>query len=384
MKGHWKVHKCMWKNFERICEVAIQKNAFIINEWPDRCMYYGLPRVRAWFEKHRFESVIIDGCMTGLTSINAKDFGLPILKTFRLMTNKPEYLEPMRRAFRCDHKCHARCEGRNTKMTETYTREFCRIAHLCFFKYICEVKHIEKFPKWMTPPLLTNNVDVCKNRPPKAKYTPCSDNRTLLNHNDPIKVSAACPIEVEESELCKSTLFSGLWKQCLPIRVQVLHRKGGQDHHPHILWRMMRSDRWQALADLGKKRQRPWHRRLLVFHFAGWCRCHRLNKCQLLHGMPVTRLNDRSCLDLILCPWQQQGRHLHRLDRHRVFLGQLHHLAPIRMFSERNNALLRPRSLALLHRIHGTCWNHGILSRQISQTQGRPSRRLRLLPIPGF
>ena len=38
MKGHWKVHKCMWKNFEIICEVAMQKNAFIINEWPDRCM----------------------------------------------------------------------------------------------------------------------------------------------------------------------------------------------------------------------------------------------------------------------------------------------------------------------------------------------------------
>ena len=114
-------------------QVATHKNALIVNEWPDSCMYYNIPRVWKWFKRHHFESVVVDGCMTGLTSVNAKDFRLPVLKTWRLMTNKPQNLEPMRRAFKCNHKHHARCEGRNTKMTETYTREFCRIAHLCFF-----------------------------------------------------------------------------------------------------------------------------------------------------------------------------------------------------------------------------------------------------------
>ena len=108
----------------------------------------------------------------------------------------------MKQAFKCNHKNHARCEGRNIKMTEKYTREFCRMANLCFFHYICDVNHIEKFPRWLQSSLRPNNVD---SKP--TSYIDLSDKRTVVNHDGSRKVVPACPAKFSAEDLRRLDAF---------------------------------------------------------------------------------------------------------------------------------------------------------------------------------
>ena len=80
--------------------------------------------------------------MAGLRSINKQEFGL-LVKPWKLMSNKFERLLPMKNKFSCRghswSERHAPCAGKNTKYSEGYTEEFCRMVHVCFFEYIKKV-----------------------------------------------------------------------------------------------------------------------------------------------------------------------------------------------------------------------------------------------------
>ena len=101
-------------------------------EWPLACAYWQLPEIKELTAQFSLASYRMDGCMLGVKSINTKDFGAPMRKSWRIRTNRPSIGEAL--TIRCcgGHE-HALVEGgKNTRQTERYTEAFAQRVHRAF------------------------------------------------------------------------------------------------------------------------------------------------------------------------------------------------------------------------------------------------------------
>ena len=126
---HWKLFKRLWAAFEVVAAHALHVGARVFVEWPRRCAYWKNDRVSKFMVKHRFVYADFDGCMFGLTAASGSVAGMPIQKPWRVACS-PDSCLPAMLNRRCDgsHE-HARCEGRNTLLTQGYTPEIAKIVH---------------------------------------------------------------------------------------------------------------------------------------------------------------------------------------------------------------------------------------------------------------
>ena len=96
INDHRKIMKMMWRHFEIIAKHADKVNAWVVNEWQLNCQYWEDPKVRRFFQIYNYDSVVVHGCMAGLRSVNHKDFGMPVKKPWKFMTNKVKHILPMK------------------------------------------------------------------------------------------------------------------------------------------------------------------------------------------------------------------------------------------------------------------------------------------------
>eukprot|EP00969_Alexandrium_andersonii_P084489 3726291-Alexandrium_andersonii.AAC.1 len=89
-------------------------------------MYWAEPRVAAFLEELGFENADFDGCMYGLTLPDARKEHLRIQKPWRIACLNSTL--PRRLSARCDAShAHHPCEGRDTQLTQGYTKGACSI-----------------------------------------------------------------------------------------------------------------------------------------------------------------------------------------------------------------------------------------------------------------
>ena len=116
----------LWANFTKLVEHCSSPTTTVVIEWPRNCMYWKLPKVRAFLESRDMSKVNFDGCFFGLTS---KSTNMPIKKPWTFATDNPEVLTLFEGCKCPGHINHSQCEGKDTKITENYTIHLCIRLH---------------------------------------------------------------------------------------------------------------------------------------------------------------------------------------------------------------------------------------------------------------
>ena len=127
-KEYWK----LWKSFKRVALHAISVGAKVFLELPRGCIYWKDKRFLRFFEQHGFSYAVFDGCMYGLTASSGNVAGRPMSKPWKIAcvnSSLPSFLHRV-----CDGSLHSKrdhtpCAGSNTRGTQMYTREICRLIH---------------------------------------------------------------------------------------------------------------------------------------------------------------------------------------------------------------------------------------------------------------
>ena len=125
-KQHIAVFDNIWETFADCATEVVAAGGYVCNEWPTGCAYWHIEKVETFFKSINAESVNIHGCKLGLVSVVNS---LPILKPWTLKTNCHELIQAFNNTL-CDRKHkHTPCAGRDTRLEESYTPEFCKRVH---------------------------------------------------------------------------------------------------------------------------------------------------------------------------------------------------------------------------------------------------------------
>ena len=120
----------LWGSFETVAEACRKNGGRIALEWPRECTYWRDVRVTAFEKRFGLQHVTLDGCMYGLRSISARTKGQLLTKPWTVSTDCSE-LQRLCRL--CNHdriaEPHARTQGQDTLMSESYTDELARAIH---------------------------------------------------------------------------------------------------------------------------------------------------------------------------------------------------------------------------------------------------------------
>ncbi len=132
-----KFHK-LWNNFEILARTVIANGGKIAIEWPTSCAYWSYHTVQRFIKNINLDSVTLHGCALGLTTSRQPKSGkpaLPINKPWTIKTND-SWITSIFQNCKCPghkvHPTHARCKGRDAKLSESYTPEMVARIHVAW------------------------------------------------------------------------------------------------------------------------------------------------------------------------------------------------------------------------------------------------------------
>ena len=131
IREHRRVFWQLWAMASKIIKHAVKVNALVCFEWPKDCMYWKYHDVQALFFGFGFVSCRRDGCCDGMVSVNKKTLGLPLLKPWRIVSNSRVLCHSMQARCNKSHQ-HARVQGQDTKLSESYKPSFAFDFHCGF------------------------------------------------------------------------------------------------------------------------------------------------------------------------------------------------------------------------------------------------------------
>ena len=142
-RRHIRLFNKLWHNFEIIARQAHAAGNPVAIEWPRGCSYWRLPKVQALCKELGLKFADFDGCRFGIRSISS---GLPILKPWRIATNNYELYQGFK-GMKCSGcSKHAPCAGKDTKLTENYSKSMVDLIHACWKKSAHSSKCMNKHP----------------------------------------------------------------------------------------------------------------------------------------------------------------------------------------------------------------------------------------------
>ena len=117
---HLYLLRMLWKNVDRLVDIALRVGAIIIQEWPRGSKCWLLIFVRRTLIRAGMRFTPVDGCMVGVKSINPKTYGMPIKKPWLMATNSPLIAVGMMELCNGLHE-HVPCQGIDTLQTQNYS-----------------------------------------------------------------------------------------------------------------------------------------------------------------------------------------------------------------------------------------------------------------------
>ena len=140
VKKHIRLFKKLFHNFVILCGIVQEQGGTITIEWPTACNYWSFSVVNKCLEDFGLHKVRIHGCRLGLVSVVD---GKPIKKPWTLATSN-WFVYNEFDGKRCNHRPeeHAKCEGKDTKLSENYTNAMVDTLHRALKK---QVKAVEKY-----------------------------------------------------------------------------------------------------------------------------------------------------------------------------------------------------------------------------------------------
>ena len=135
IKGHRRIFKKIWANFEVVADECAAKGGKIAIEWPKGCLYWRYREVKKLLERHGLKKHSFHGCMYGLVSIRPKFKGMPIQKAWTIATNVPELREYLNKQCNHERKEHCECRGLDAHASENYTPEVADAVHGAWKKH---------------------------------------------------------------------------------------------------------------------------------------------------------------------------------------------------------------------------------------------------------
>ena len=135
--GHRKLFIKIWKHFEIVAENCMANGGIIAIEWPSSCYYWHYRQVKRFISKHGLSKVRFDGCMYGLVAQRRGCEGIPMRKSWTVMTNSTELPKQLCKVCDKSHR-HVIVMGQDTKRTEGYTPSIVDSIH---HAWTAEVAH---------------------------------------------------------------------------------------------------------------------------------------------------------------------------------------------------------------------------------------------------
>jgi len=128
IRKHWRTFAILWRNFVATAERCLANGGHVAIEWPRRCAYWRKRSVREFLTKHNLSSYHFDGCAYGLVSSQRRTCGRPIRKPWTIAATSAAFRLLCRT---CPHSPseHAKCEGADTRLTESYTDPLVHAIH---------------------------------------------------------------------------------------------------------------------------------------------------------------------------------------------------------------------------------------------------------------
>ena len=122
IRRHRAIFRALWHNFVLVAEACRLNGGKVAFEWPRGCTYWRDRKVIAFLKRTGMQLFDFDGCMYGLRSRARKTEGKLLRKPWRIASDCDAFQRLCRK---CDHdpKQHAKVEGTDTKLTESYTDE---------------------------------------------------------------------------------------------------------------------------------------------------------------------------------------------------------------------------------------------------------------------
>ena len=136
--------RLLWQNAVKVIAEARMVEACVANEWPNQCSYWKRREVIDLIAEYSLVKTVFHGCQYGLTSIRKRALGLPILKSWAVVTDcvplitlldkkcQGEYTK----GFHDDSTRHVVCEGEDTKASEQYTEHIVQCVHIAHRKHL--------------------------------------------------------------------------------------------------------------------------------------------------------------------------------------------------------------------------------------------------------
>ena len=141
MRINRQIFKQIFKTFVTCATALVAKLGTIVNEWPSGCAYWQWHEVQTAFHKLRMiHNARLHGCALGLRSHVHE--GKYIMKPWTLLSDSPEtkqvFFGAVCPGISPEHE-HTPCAGKDTKLSERYTKEFARRIHFAHCNHV--VKH---------------------------------------------------------------------------------------------------------------------------------------------------------------------------------------------------------------------------------------------------
>jgi hypothetical protein len=125
---HQRVFRNIWATY-KVCARALKAKGGHLAIRCTGCGYHRWKEVKDFFEEMGMKAVKFHGCQLGLVSFTT---GLPIMKPWTLTCTGDKLRKEFERKV-CNksvHPSHFPCAGSDTKLTENYTNEMCRLIHI--------------------------------------------------------------------------------------------------------------------------------------------------------------------------------------------------------------------------------------------------------------
>ena len=133
IRKHISLFRKIFRSFDVIAKLVAESGGIVVNEWPSGCAYWRFREVKASFDKIMKDRVTIDGCSLNLKSIVFPD--KYIRKPWTLECSDKDFLRNFD-GCTCpgisETHQHVPCCGKDTKLTENYTREFANVVAVSF------------------------------------------------------------------------------------------------------------------------------------------------------------------------------------------------------------------------------------------------------------
>ena len=117
--------RVLWRNFVVVADACRANGGQVAFEWPRGCTYWREVKVKSFLKRSAMQTYAFDGCMYGLRSQRPRAEGKLLRKPWCIAATSDAFQRLCRKCCH-DPKQHAKVEGSDTKLTESYTDE---LAH---------------------------------------------------------------------------------------------------------------------------------------------------------------------------------------------------------------------------------------------------------------